>query len=142
MNISGSVALVTGANRGLGLAFSRELVRRGAAKVYGAARDPAAVTEPGVLPVGLDITVSEQVERVAVHAGFIDTEMAALANAPKISPESVAGQVFDAVEAGQVEVLADERSRDIKAKLSRDHELIYPPIQEFWDAAVSGTPRD
>ena len=37
------------------------------------------------------------------------------------------------------EVLADERSRDVKAKLSRDHELIYPPIQEFWDAAVSGT---
>jgi hypothetical protein len=27
----------------------------------------------------------------------------------------------------------------VKAKLSRDHELIYPPIQEFWDAAVSGT---
>ena len=46
MQISGSVALVTGANRGLGLAFSRELVRRGAAKVYGAARNPAAVTEP------------------------------------------------------------------------------------------------
>jgi short-subunit dehydrogenase len=42
-------------------------------------------------------------------------------------------------EAGQIEVLADERSRDIKAKLSRDHELIYPPIQEFWDAAVGGT---
>ena len=79
---------------------------------------------------------------VAVHAGFIDTEMAALTDAPKISPESIAAQVFDAVEAGQVEVLADERSRDIKAKLSRDHELIYPPIQEFWDAAVSGTPRD
>jgi len=45
MQISGSVALVTGANRGLGLAFARELVRRGAARVYGAARDPAAVTE-------------------------------------------------------------------------------------------------
>ena len=65
--------------------------------------------------------------------------VAVLASAPKIGPESVAGQVFDAVEAGQVEVLADERSRDVKAKLSRDHELIYPPIQEFWDAAVSGT---
>ena len=51
MQISGSVALVTGANLGLGLAYTRELVRRGAAKVYGAARDPAAVTEPGVLPV-------------------------------------------------------------------------------------------
>ena len=35
--------------------------------------------------------------------------------------------------------LADERTRDVKASLSRDHELIYPPIQEFWDAAVSGT---
>jgi NAD(P)-dependent dehydrogenase (short-subunit alcohol dehydrogenase family) len=65
MQISGSVALVTGANRGLGLAFSRELVRRGAAKVYGAARNPAAVTEPGVLPVALDITDGDQVERVA-----------------------------------------------------------------------------
>jgi hypothetical protein len=44
------------------------------------------------------------------------------------------------VHAGFID-LADERSRDVKAKLSRDHELIYPPIQEFWDAAVSGTSR-
>jgi short-subunit dehydrogenase len=76
---------------------------------------------------------------VAVHASFIDTDMAALTNAPKISPESVARQVFDAVEAGQIEVLADERSRFVKASLSRDHELIYPPIEEFWDAAVKST---
>ena len=58
---------------------------------------------------------------------------------PKDSPESVAQQAFDAVEAGQVEVLADERTRTVKAQLSRDHELIYPPVQEFWDAAVGGT---
>jgi len=76
---------------------------------------------------------------VAVHAGFIDTDMAALVDAPKISPESVARQAFDAVEAGQVEVLADERTRTVKASLSRDHELIYPPVQEFWDEAVKGT---
>ena len=76
---------------------------------------------------------------VAVHAGFIDTDMAALIDAPKISPESVAQQVFDAVEADRIEVLADERSRFIKASLSHDHELIYPPVQEFWDAAVKGT---
>ncbi len=42
MKIDGSVALVTGANRGLGRAYARELVRRGAARVYRAARDPAA----------------------------------------------------------------------------------------------------
>ena len=53
---------------------------------------------------------------VGVHASFIDTEMAALTNAPKDSPESVAQQVFDAVEAGQVEVLCDERTRTIKAE--------------------------
>jgi len=75
---------------------------------------------------------------VAVHAGFIDTDMAALTNAPKASPESVAQQVFDAVEADQVEVLADERTRTIKAELSRDQELIYPAVQEFWDSAIQG----
>jgi NAD(P)-dependent dehydrogenase (short-subunit alcohol dehydrogenase family) len=75
---------------------------------------------------------------VAVHAGFVDTDMAALVDAPKVSPESVAEMAFDAVEAGQIEVLADERSRTVKASLSRDQELIYPPVQEFWDAAVQG----
>lgn len=240
MDIGGSVALVTGANRGLGQAYARELVSRGAAKVYGAARHADQVTEPGVTPVVLDITDPERVAEVAkecadvsllvnnagvmrastfidaptldaardemetnyfgtlrmcrafapvlaasgggavvnmlsitsfytnpfnasygaskaaawsltngirlelhhqgtlvvaVHAGFIDTDMAALVDAPKASPESVARQVFDAVEAGQVEVLADERTRTVKASLPRDQELIYPPVQEFWDAA-------
>jgi hypothetical protein len=36
-------------------------------------------------------------------------------------------------------VLADERTRTVKGSLSRDHELIYPPVQEFWDEAVKGT---
>src|SRR5215471_11826583 len=197
MNIGGSVALVTGANRGLGRAYTRELIARGAAKVYGAARNPTAVTDRGVTPIALDITDSRRVTEVAaqctdvtllvnnagvlrystfigapnldaarlemetnyfgtlrmcrafapalrangggaivnmlsvtsfysnpfdasygarlelhhqrtlvvaVHASFIDTDMAALADARKDSPESVARQVFDAVEAGQIEV--------------------------------------
>jgi NAD(P)-dependent dehydrogenase (short-subunit alcohol dehydrogenase family) len=243
MKIAGAVALVTGADRGLGRVFARELVSRGTARVYGAARDPAAVTESGVTPVALDITDPERVARVAhecadvtllvnnagvmkaspfigapsldaarlemevnyfgtlsmyrafapvlaagggaivnmlsvtsfytspldpsygaskaaelsltngirmelsrqgtlvvaVHASFIDTEMAAGIDAPKISPESVARQTFDAVEAGEVEVLADERTRSIKAALPRDHELIYPPLQRvFFDAPAKG----
>ena len=44
MKIHGSVALVTGANRGLGREFARELVSRGAAEACAAARNPAAVT--------------------------------------------------------------------------------------------------
>jgi NAD(P)-dependent dehydrogenase (short-subunit alcohol dehydrogenase family) len=56
MEIKGSVALVTGANRGLGRAFSQLLVQHGAAKVYGGARDPGTVTVDGVTPLKLDVT--------------------------------------------------------------------------------------
>jgi short-subunit dehydrogenase len=45
--------------------FARELVSRGAARVYGAARNPAAVTEPGVTPIALDITDPGRVARAA-----------------------------------------------------------------------------
>ena len=77
---------------------------------------------------------------VGVHAGFIDTEMVTeLARGlPKDDPEDVARQVFDGVEAGQVEVLADSRTRRIKSLLSDDHEKIYPAVQERWDADHPG----
>lgn len=45
MNIAGSVALVTGANRGIGRRFVDELLDRGAAKVYAAVRRPDALPE-------------------------------------------------------------------------------------------------
>ena len=60
MQIGGSVALVTGANRGLGLAFTRELLRPGRGQGHGAARLPDQVTEPGVTSVALDITSAAQ----------------------------------------------------------------------------------
>src|SRR6516162_4267327 len=47
MKVSGSIALVTGANRGLGLAFAKALVEMRAAKVYAAARNPEVVTSEG-----------------------------------------------------------------------------------------------
>jgi NAD(P)-dependent dehydrogenase (short-subunit alcohol dehydrogenase family) len=245
MRIQGSIALVTGANRGLGQAYARELVTRGAAKVYGAARHPDGVTEAGVTPVALDITDPDQVADVArqcadvsllvnnagvmkastfidapdlsaartemetnyfgtlamcrafapalaakgggaivnmlsvtsfytspldasygaskaaawsltngirielarhgthvvaVHASFIDTDMAKGIDVPKVSPQSVARQAFDAVESGAVEVLADERTRFVKESLARDHELIYPQVQEFWDSLTKASP--
>ena len=244
MRIQDSVALVTGASRGLGQVFAQELADRGAKTVYAAARDPAtvAVTGPSVVPVALDITDPDRVAQVArecpdvsllinnagvmerspfleasamdaarlemetnyfgtlamcrafapvlaangggalvnmlsvvswftnpvngsycaskaaawamtngvrielaqqgtlvvaVHAGFIDTEMAAGLAGPndrKISPADVARQVFDGVEAGQIEVLADARTRRVKDAVPRDHELIYPALQAAWTA--------
>jgi NAD(P)-dependent dehydrogenase (short-subunit alcohol dehydrogenase family) len=71
MLIENSVALVTGANRGLGLAFAKALLERGARKVYAAARDPASVTLPGVVPLRLDVTDPAQVEAAAREAGDV-----------------------------------------------------------------------
>jgi NAD(P)-dependent dehydrogenase (short-subunit alcohol dehydrogenase family) len=69
MKIKDSVAFVTGANRGLGLSFVRALKAAGAKKIYAAARDPSTVTEPGVIPVKLDVTKPEEAEAAAALAG-------------------------------------------------------------------------
>jgi short-subunit dehydrogenase len=70
MKIKGSVALVTGANGGIGRALVQELLKRGAAKIYLGARDPASLqglfAESGKLvPVTLDVTNPKQIEDAA-----------------------------------------------------------------------------
>ena len=72
MNISGSTALVTGANRGIGRAFAEELVRRGASKVYATARNPATIDLPGVEVIQLDITDPASVAAAAAAAQDVD----------------------------------------------------------------------
>jgi NAD(P)-dependent dehydrogenase (short-subunit alcohol dehydrogenase family) len=223
MQLNGSVALVTGANRGLGAAFAQGLLQAGARKVYAAARDPAKVTLPGVVPIALDITDERSIamaarecgdvtllvnnaaiaqrapflaedgiaaaraqmdtnffgtlamarafapilqangggamvnmlsvlswiqmgpmagycaskaagwsltnglrnelrgqgtQVIAVHAAFIDTDMARAVTAPKTSPAEVVRQVLDALATGQDEVFADAITRAVKAGLS------------------------
>lgn len=66
MKLDNAVVLITGANRGLGLAFAREALARGARKVYAAVRDPASVTLAGVVPVKLDVTKPEDVAAAAL----------------------------------------------------------------------------
>ena len=61
----GAVALVTGASLGIGRVFARELIDRGAARVYGGARNPDKIDVPGVVPVRLDITDPAQVAAAA-----------------------------------------------------------------------------
>jgi NAD(P)-dependent dehydrogenase (short-subunit alcohol dehydrogenase family) len=61
MNIKDSVAFVTGANRGLGLAFVEALLARGARKVYAGVRHPGDSELPGVVPVKMDVTDPESV---------------------------------------------------------------------------------
>lgn len=71
MKIENSVVLVTGANRGIGLAFARELLARGARKVYAAARDPASITLPGVQALQLDVTKPADVAAAAALASDV-----------------------------------------------------------------------
>ncbi|MGS2648810.1 SDR family oxidoreductase [Streptosporangium sp. LJ11] len=71
MKIADSVALVTGANRGIGRHFARQLLQRGAAKVYATARTPELVDIPGVQVLRLDITDPASVAAVAAAAGDV-----------------------------------------------------------------------
>jgi NAD(P)-dependent dehydrogenase (short-subunit alcohol dehydrogenase family) len=233
MEVAGSVALVTGANRGFGASLCAALLERGAAKVYAGSRAVSAVRMSGVQPVKLDITsaadISAAVEScgdvtllvnnagigtgtsvladdamemaqrefdtnvlgplamsrafapvlagngggaivnvlsvlswfsvppsalycaakaaswsltnslrlellgqgtqvVAVHVGFMDTDMTAGLDVPKSSPDEVARQVLDGVAAGGFEVLADDSSRRVRAALSGELTQLYPAL--------------
>jgi NAD(P)-dependent dehydrogenase (short-subunit alcohol dehydrogenase family) len=233
MEIAGSTALVTGANRGLGAAFVRGLLAAGARTVYAGARNPVESATPGLVPVRLDITDPDQVadaarrlsdvtlvinnagvfhgvhalddhveaalradletnvfgtlavsrafapvlagngggglvnvlsvaswrslplfaaygaskaaawsltnslrlelrpqgtQVVAVHAGYLDTDMAASINAPKTAPDDVVGKVLDALRNGREEVLVDEVSHLVKAGLAADVADQYPLV--------------
>src|SRR5690348_6869959 len=68
MQINGAVALVTGANRGLGREFVKQLVERGATKVYATARRPELIDIPGVEALKLDITDPGSIAQVAAVA--------------------------------------------------------------------------
>jgi NAD(P)-dependent dehydrogenase (short-subunit alcohol dehydrogenase family) len=73
MKIEGSIAFVTGANRGLGKAIVTALLEAGAAKVYAAARDVKKITsdDPRVVPLTLDTTIPEQIVAAARRANDV-----------------------------------------------------------------------
>ena len=233
MRLANATVLITGANRGLGLAFAREALARGARKVYAAARDPASVTLAGVTPIKLDVTnpdditaavrqcgdvtllinnagvaatggfltdtsvasaqrhldtnvfgplrmtqafapvlaahgggailnvlsisswisgpllgvygmsksaawamtngtrielLDQHTQVLALHVGFIDTDLTRGLDVPKLTPEAVVRTALDALEAGASEVLADDLTRQVHAGLSADPAVYLQPI--------------
>jgi NAD(P)-dependent dehydrogenase (short-subunit alcohol dehydrogenase family) len=74
---------------------------------------------------------------IAVHAGYIDTDMAATIDAPKTSPQEVAARIIEGIRNNQEEVLADQRSHEIKAALASNPQLFYQRLQADWDNTKS-----
>ncbi|MET7425164.1 SDR family oxidoreductase [Dactylosporangium sp. NPDC005555] len=94
MEINGSVALVTGANRGLGRHFAQELLNRGATTVYATARDPRTVDLPGVRVLQLDITSPQS---VAAAAGVAEDVTLLVNNAGVATNTNLVDGPLDAV---------------------------------------------
>lgn len=65
MKVSDSVAFVSGASRGLGLAFVEELRARGARKVYAGVRNVRSLSHGGAIPVEIDVTQPDSVRSAA-----------------------------------------------------------------------------
>jgi NAD(P)-dependent dehydrogenase (short-subunit alcohol dehydrogenase family) len=233
VKIQNSVALVTGANRGLGRHLAAQLLQRGATKVYAGARNPVSVDLPGVVPLQLDITdpasvakaadvasdvtllinnagvsthaglangdiadirlemethffgslevsrafapvltsngggavlnvlsvlswahypgyggysaakaaewamtnvlrqelASSGIDVTALHVGYMDTDMADYVDkSDKVDPAWVAGLALDGIESRALEVVADDKSRNVRAALSGGLDQLYPGL--------------
>jgi NAD(P)-dependent dehydrogenase (short-subunit alcohol dehydrogenase family) len=72
MTIADKAVLVTGANRGIGQALVEEALRRGAKRVYAAARQPFAHQDWRVTPLTLDVTNAAQTQAAVERVESLD----------------------------------------------------------------------
>jgi NAD(P)-dependent dehydrogenase (short-subunit alcohol dehydrogenase family) len=72
MNIAGKAVLVTGANRGIGLALVEEALRRGARQVYAGTRQPLTHADGRVTPLTLDVTNAGQIQGAVERVDSLD----------------------------------------------------------------------
>jgi NAD(P)-dependent dehydrogenase (short-subunit alcohol dehydrogenase family) len=97
MRIEGAVALVTGANRGIGRAITEALLDRGAGKVYATARDPKSLEwltqrhGSRVVALQLDVTRADQVAEIARQTQDVDLlfNNAGMAQGTNLSNEEI-----------------------------------------------------
>jgi NAD(P)-dependent dehydrogenase (short-subunit alcohol dehydrogenase family) len=80
------------------------------------------------------LLASQNTNVIGLLVGMIDTPMSARFEVPKISAESVVAQAYDGIEAGVLEVLADDITREGKSRLSSPAEELYP----WLDAQLAG----
>jgi NAD(P)-dependent dehydrogenase (short-subunit alcohol dehydrogenase family) len=102
--IKNSVALVTGANRGIGKAIVEGLLSRGASKVYAAVRNPLSADElvqkygDNVVPIEFDLTRPETIAaaaRTATDVTLVVNNAGVLRNATPLSDDAVSALEFE-----------------------------------------------
>ena len=71
MKLTNATVIITGANRGIGMAFAKAVLARGAHKVYAGALDPKSVTLPGVVPLRLDVNSPADIAAAVAAAGDV-----------------------------------------------------------------------
>jgi NAD(P)-dependent dehydrogenase (short-subunit alcohol dehydrogenase family) len=62
----------------------------------------------------------------ALHVGYMDTDMAVGVKGPKSDPAAVARIALDGIEAGELEILADEISLSVRSSLAGGVAALYP----------------
>ena len=65
---------------------------------------------------------------VGAHLGYADTPMTARLDVAKADPRDIVAAIYDGLEAGEQEVLADDVSRWVKQNLSRPLTALYPEL--------------
>ncbi len=63
---------------------------------------------------------------LGAHLGYTDTPMTAALDVAKEDPADIVAAIYDGLEAGELEVLADETSRQVKAGVSQPIPVLYP----------------
>ncbi len=110
MDVQNATVFITGANRGLGLVFAREALRRGAKKVYAGMRNTSGFDEPGMNPVRIDVTDPASIAAAAALATDTDllinnAGIAALIEGPLAADvEAQSARMFDTNYYGVVRV--------------------------------------
>jgi len=89
-----------------------------------AASKSAAWSVTNALRLGLKASGTQV---VAVHVGFIDTDLVRGFDVQKSDPLDVVRTVYEGVEAGDLEVLVDEKTRLIKSTLSLPDAIYFNP---------------
>ncbi|KDM68757.1 MULTISPECIES: SDR family oxidoreductase [unclassified Acidiphilium] len=97
--LEGRIVLVTGANGGMGEQFVWQALKRGAAKIYAAARTPKDWPDVRIQPLALDITDANAVAHAAATAPDVDLLINNAAIAPTgdtlFGPEGEAHRIFE-----------------------------------------------